>query len=137
MPFVLKMLVAFHIALYRASAGRLGSWGGVLLLLTTTGRRTGVERTVPLRFIRDEAGNPVITASMGGAPKNPAWFENLSAKPEVSYQIGDQQFRARAEIAPPELRAKLWKQLTAVAPNFLDYEKKTTRVIPMVVLKPA
>jgi proline iminopeptidase len=130
-----RLLVDAHVGLFRRTGGKFGSWGGQLLLLTTTGRKTGKQRTVPLRFIRDEAGHPVITASMGGAPQHPAWFENLSANSEVSYQTGAEEVRARAEVAPPDVRNRLWEKLIAVAPNFIGYQKKTTRVIPMVILK--
>jgi deazaflavin-dependent oxidoreductase (nitroreductase family) len=137
MPFVFKLFMALHVGLYRLTGGRIGGAmnGGTILLLTTTGRKTGKARTVPVMMFRDDAGNPVVTASKAGAPDNPAWFENLKAKPEVTYQVGAEVKKARAEIAPPELRNQLWAKLTAKYKGFLEYEKKTTRVIPMVTLR--
>jgi proline iminopeptidase len=132
---MLRAFVGTHVGLFRMTGGKLGTWGGTLLLLTTTGRKSGQRRTIPLRFIRDDEGNPVITASMGGAPQHPLWFENLRANPEVTFQIGAHEVRARAEIASPEVRSRLWEKLIAVAPGFIGYQKKTTRVIPMVILK--
>jgi deazaflavin-dependent oxidoreductase (nitroreductase family) len=134
-----KLFMQTHVGLYRLTGGALGGkmGNGRIVLLTTKGRKTGKERTVPVMFIEDESGNPVVAASYAGMPQNPAWFENLKATPEVTYQIGGKITRARAEIAPPELRDALWKKLTAQYKNFLAYEKKTTRVIPMVTLKPA
>lgn len=134
-----KAVITTHVALFRITGGRIGANAGKgrrLLLLTTTGRKTGLQRVVPVLYIEDDAGNPVVTASMGGQPQNPAWFDNLSANPEVSYQTGDQIVRARAVVAEPALRDALWVKLTTRHPHFLDYQKKTTRIIPMVVLKP-
>jgi deazaflavin-dependent oxidoreductase (nitroreductase family) len=134
-----QIITGIHIGLYKATGGAIGGSmaGGKILLLTTKGRKTGKERTVPVMFIEDDAGHPVVCASKAGAPENPLWFENLKATPAVTYQIGSKTTAASAEIAGPELRDQLWKKLTAKYPNFLSYEKKTTRVIPMVTLKPA
>jgi len=134
-PFA-RALIGTHVSLFRLTGGRFGSWGGKLLLLTTTGRKTGKTRTVPLRYIRDEAGHPVVTASMGGQPMDPAWFNNIKSNPELTYELDGRPVKARGEVAPPDVREKLWAKLTAVAPGFIGYQKKTTRIIPMVVLKP-
>lgn len=138
MPSLWKLFTNVHTGLYRLTGGRVGARMGDMrvLLLTTTGRKTGVARTTPLAFIEDDAGNLVITASAGGAPQNPKWFDNLSANPDVSYQLDGRVVQARAEVAQPAVRDALWAKLTSKHKNFLDYERKTTRVIPMVTLKP-
>lgn len=132
-----KSFVGLHVRLYRWTGGRIGGSmaDGQLLLLTTTGRKTGKTRTVPLMYIEDDGGDPVIAASFAGAPQNPAWFNNIQKNPDVRFQIRDREVAAKAEILPPEKRDELWKKLTARYPRFGEYEKKTTRVIPMVALR--
>ena len=85
-----KLANAIHLGLYRLTSGRIGGrmGDGTILLLTTTGRKTGKARTVPVLYFLDDDGNPVVTASNAGLPKNPAWFENLRVNPRVTYQIG-------------------------------------------------
>jgi deazaflavin-dependent oxidoreductase (nitroreductase family) len=134
-----RMFINTHVKVFQLTGGKLGGKmgnAGTVLLLTTKGRKTGLQRTVPVVYIQDDAGHPVVTASMGGQPQNPAWFDNLSANSEVSYQTGSQVIRARAVVADPALREKLWAKLTAKHGQFLEYAKKTTRIIPMVVLEP-
>jgi deazaflavin-dependent oxidoreductase (nitroreductase family) len=137
MKQVFKLFTAGHIGLFRASRGRLGAHlaGMDVLLLTTTGNKSGKERTVPLTYIKDESGNPVITASAGGAPQDPAWFRNLKAHPEVKLELPGRTVKARAEVASPEARKKLWAELTAKYEGYLRYAEKTSREIPMVILK--
>jgi deazaflavin-dependent oxidoreductase (nitroreductase family) len=132
-----KTFVGLHVRLFRWSGGRIGSsmGDGKLLLLTTTGRKTGKTRTVPLMYIEDGAGDPVIAASFAGADVNPAWFNNIQKNPDVRYQTRDREVSAKAEILPSEQRDELWKELTTRHPQFAGYEKKTTRVIPMVALR--
>jgi proline iminopeptidase len=132
-----KMFIGLHVRLYRWSAGRIGSTmgDGRVLLLTTTGRKTGKTRTVPLMYIEDEGGDPIIAASYAGAPDHPAWFNNIEKDPQVRYQIRGREVAARAEVLSPEKREKLWTQLTTLHPRFGEYEKKTTRVIPLVALR--
>ena len=125
-----KLANAIHLGLYRLTSGRIGGriGDGTILLLTTTGRKTGKARTVPVLYFLDDNGNPVVTASNAGLPKNPAWFENLRVNPRVTYQIGAERKIARADIAPPELRDRLWTRLTTNFKGFVEYQKKTTRV---------
>jgi deazaflavin-dependent oxidoreductase (nitroreductase family) len=134
-PFF-KMFVGLHVGLYRLTGGRLGSsmLGGKVLLLTTTGRKTGKTRTVPVMYIEDPKGNPVVAASYAGKPVHPAWFHNIQKSADVRYQIGGREVPAHAEVLPDAERDVLWKELTTRFPNFAEYEKKTTRVIPMVAL---
>lgn len=131
-----KLFVKGHVWLYRSSGGRRGATmqGMKVLLLTTKGRKSGEARTVPIVYYLDRDEMYVI-ASMGGAPQNPAWFNNLAADPDVTVQRGPDTWRARAEVVPegPE-RDRLWKGITELMPNFGEYQKKTTRVIPVVHL---
>ena len=138
MKLLWKLANAIHLGLYRLTSGRIGGrmGDGTILLLTTTGRKSGKARTVPVLYFLDDNGNPVVTASNAGLPKNPAWLENPRVNPRVTYQIGAERKIARADIAPPELRDRLWTRLTTNFKGFLEYQKKTTRVIPMVTLRP-
>lgn len=137
MKFFLKMFVATHVALFRATGGRIGSsmMGGKVLLLTTTGHKSGKARTVPVMQFED-GGRRFVIASNGGNPAHPAWFKNLQAKPEVGVQTRGERYQARAEVVGSDERARLWKKVTTEAPNFAAYEKKTGgREIPVVELK--
>ncbi len=137
MKVVWKVVIAVHKGLYRLTSGRIGARMGnaSFLLLTTTGRRTGKPRTVPLLYFLDDESNPVIIASKAGMPENPAWFENLKVNPRVTYQIGGETRTAQADIAAPEHRDRLWATLTTTFKVYLGYQKKTTRIIPMVILR--
>jgi deazaflavin-dependent oxidoreductase (nitroreductase family) len=133
---IFKLLIKFQVWLYRSSGGRRGSMmrGRQLVLLTTTGSKSGKQRTVPLVPFR-EGEQLYVMASMAGAPEHPAWFKNLRAKPNVEVQVGADTWLARAEIVPegPE-RDRLWKAITTELPNFAAYQDKTSRVIPVVKL---
>jgi deazaflavin-dependent oxidoreductase (nitroreductase family) len=135
-PLVFKLFVKGHVSLYQASGGRLGSKmsGMNVLLLTTTGKKTGKARTVPVvPYV--ENGETYVIASMGGAPQHPAWYTNLKANPEVDVQVGADKWKARAEpLEGGAERDRLWQKITAQMPNFAEYQKKTTRVIPVVHL---
>ena len=123
--------------LYNVSGGRIGGkMGNVpVLLLTTTGRKTGKKRTLPLVYIMDGSAY-VITASAGGADKNPGWFFNIRSNPQATIQVKDKHINVTAEVAEPEKKSELWARLIAVAPNFAGYQKRTSREIPMVILHP-
>jgi F420H(2)-dependent quinone reductase len=125
------------VSLYRLTDGKFGGrvQGLQVLLLTTTGRKTGEERTTPLGYFMDE-GNYIITASNAGRNRHPAWFHNLRAKPHVKIEIKDRQLEAEAEVAPSEKRASLWSQLISLSPWYANYAKKTNREIPLVILHP-
>lgn len=126
------------IAEFRANAGRVGGpfEGKDLLLLTTTGARTGLPRTNPTAYIRD-GDRLVIIASKGGAPENPDWYHNLLANPKVTLEIGTETIEATATpiTGGPE-RDRLFAAMVAVMPGFAEYETKTNRVIPVVALTP-
>jgi deazaflavin-dependent oxidoreductase (nitroreductase family) len=111
-------------------------WRGVpTLLLTTTGHKTGRETTTPLIYGR--AGEAyVVVASKGGAPDHPKWYRNLVANPEVTIQVGPERKRARARTASAEEKPALWKTMTGIWPAYDEYQAKTTREIPVVVIEP-
>jgi deazaflavin-dependent oxidoreductase (nitroreductase family) len=134
-PFF-KLFVKAHVWLYSSSGGRRGaSLGGLkVILLTTTGKKSGQARTVPVVPYHD-GGELYVIASMGGSPQHPAWYGNLRANPAVGVQVGPDKWRARAEVVPEgSERDRLWKGITSQMPNFGEYQKKTTRVIPVVKL---
>jgi len=109
--------------------------GRDVLLITTKGAKSGQERTTPLVFHR-ESNKLVIVASKGGAPTNPAWYHNLKANPVVTIELGGEKFKARATVARPEAeRKRLYDQHAAINPGFKDYEKKTDRIIPAILLQ--
>lgn len=128
---------AEHVRQYRETDGEVGYiWNGApTLLLTTTGRRSGEQRTTPLIFGRD-GSSYLIVASKGGAPQHPAWYVNLTAQPEVEVQVKGDRFRCRARTADPEERARLWPAMTEIWPHYDAYAEKTDREIPVVVLEP-
>ena len=126
-----------HVRRYRETGGKVGhSWrkGSTILLLTTTGRTTGKKSTVPLIYVEDGPRYAII-ASKGGAPDHPGWYKNLEKTPEVELQVKDEVFRARARNAQGEERARLWKAANAMWPDYDNYQTKTTREIPVVVLE--
>lgn len=106
------------------------------LLLTTTGRRSGKPIVMPLIY-GEAGGNYVVVASKGGAPTHPGWYLNLSAHSNVEVQILAKRFRATARTASGAERAELWQQMAAIYPPYNDYQAKTDREIPVVVLEPA
>ena len=126
-----------HVARYRETGGTVGHiWreGSTILLLTTTGRKSGEKRTIPLIYAADE-GRYVIVASKGGAPDNPGWYENLVKTPDVDVQVKDEVFRARARTATGDERSRLWKKANQVWTHYDEYATKTKREIPVVVLE--
>ncbi|MGE3076374.1 MAG: nitroreductase family deazaflavin-dependent oxidoreductase [Dehalococcoidia bacterium] len=120
---------------FRANGGEtFGPFKGrPLLLLTTKGAKSGNEGTTPLVYSKD-GDRYVIIASMGGAPKNPAWFHNIKANPDVTLEVGTEKFKAKASVVEGAERERLYAQQAAMMPAFNEYKEKTTRVIPVVVL---
>jgi proline iminopeptidase len=126
-----------HVRRYRETAGEEGyRWkeGSTILLLTTTGRKTGKETTAPLIFDLD-GDNPVIVASKGGAPEHPGWYRNLAAHPDVEVQIKGDRFHARARTAEGAERDRLWRLMNGMWPHYAEYQQRTDREIPVVVLE--
>ena len=121
---------------YRANGGTVtGPFAGrPLLLLTTTGARSGEQRTTPLVYTTD-GERLVIIASKGGAPNNPAWYHNLTANPEATVELGTERFQVRAEVAQGDERDRLFEAQAAQMPNFAEYQRKTSRRIPVVTLQ--
>jgi len=133
----LKLGSGAHAGVYRATGGKLfGRMGkSPILLLNTVGRKSGKKRTSPLLYVMD-GEDFVIIASKGGAPTHPAWYLNLRANPEAKVEIGDREVRVRAEEKDAEEKARLWRKMVEMYPTYDDYQKKTRREIPLLVLHP-
>jgi len=121
---------------FRANGGKVGGpfAGGNILLLHTIGAKSNQPRINPLAYIKD-GGNLVVFASKAGAPTNPDWYYNLLAHPDVTVEVGTERFTARAVVADSENRNRLYSQIASQNPGFAEYEKKTTRRIPAVILE--
>ncbi len=126
-----------HVKVYRETDGEQGYlWNGApILLLTTTGRKSGELRTSALIFGRD-GDDLLLVASQGGAPTHPNWYHNLSANPDVEVQVHGDVFRATARTANDDEKARLWSIMTELWPNYDAYQERTDRAIPVVVLTP-
>lgn len=137
MKFSIQLFLNVHVLIYRLTNGKvMGAFGAnTILLLDMVGRKTGKKRTTPLMYFRD-GNNYVISASAGGADTNPAWYYNLKSNPETTIQVKGDKIKVIAQEASPDKRKKLWTQLTSLAPQFKQYEKKTKRTIPMFILRP-
>lgn len=124
--------VGVHTLWYRGTGGLVGGWlGGPILLLTTTGRKSGVSRTLPLLYLKTDRGYALV-ASYGGSDRHPAWYLNLDAEPRVKIQVGPRRFVGRAETVGPERRAELWPKLVALYSGYESYQSRTEREIPVV-----
>ena len=126
-----------HVRRYRETDGEEGFvWkeGSHILLLTTTGRKTGNETTTPLIFGMD-GGNPVIVASQGGAPDHPGWYKNLVKRPTADVQIKGERFAVRARDAEGDERDRLWRLMNGEWRHYDEYQQRTDRRIPVVVLE--
>jgi deazaflavin-dependent oxidoreductase (nitroreductase family) len=141
---LIKWMSAANVWLYRRSNGRIGrTWrvgsalrrGVPVCLLTTTGRKSGLPRTVPLLHLAD-GDNVVVVASQGGLPDDPQWYRNIVADPDVSVQFGRLTRRMRARTAGPAERERLWPKLTALYSDFDSYQSWTEREIPVVICEP-
>ena len=128
--------IADHLRRYQATDGADGHlWNGVpCLLLTTIGRKSGASLTLPLIYGRD-GDRVLIVASRGGAPDHPAWYKNLAAQPRVSVQVAADKFAAMARTAAGDERSRLWNAMAKIWPAYNEYQAKTTREIPVVVLE--
>jgi deazaflavin-dependent oxidoreductase (nitroreductase family) len=124
-----------HVRAYRESDGEHGyHWRGTtILLLSTKGRSSGAERTTPL-IHRTDGDRWVVVASKGGAPDHPAWYKNLEADPEATIEVKADRMPVRATTASGDERKRLWSLMTEVWPAYDDYQQKTEREIPVVVL---
>jgi deazaflavin-dependent oxidoreductase (nitroreductase family) len=138
-PF-LKAMSAANRFVFRLTGGRVGGKflrGAPVGLLTTTGRKSGERRTLPLIYLQDGA-RVALVASQGGMPKHPLWYLNLVAHPEVEFQAPRQPVRRyRAHTAGADEKRALWPRLCAIYPDYADYQARTDRDIPVVLLDPA
>jgi deazaflavin-dependent oxidoreductase (nitroreductase family) len=135
---VLGRLFGAHAALYRATGGRLGRrLPGLppMLLLEHVGAKSGKKRTTPLVYMPD-GENFVVVAAKGGYPRHPAWVHNLRAVPDAEVQVGSERISVRAEEAGAEERRRLWPKAIAYNPLWGQYQRRTRREIPLVVLRP-
>ncbi|HYZ52483.1 MAG TPA: nitroreductase family deazaflavin-dependent oxidoreductase [Streptosporangiaceae bacterium] len=122
---------------FRANGGKVGGMfaGSSLLLLHSTGAKTGAERVSPLAY-QKVGDSYAIFASKAGAPTNPAWYHNLLADPRTRAEVGTETIEVTARVAGPEEREAIWARQKENFPNFAEYEKKTQRQIPVVILEP-
>jgi deazaflavin-dependent oxidoreductase (nitroreductase family) len=136
---LLNRAAGAHALAYRATGGLVGhripGLRAPMLLLEHTGARSGERRTTPLLYVPD-GENVAIIASKGGNPRNPAWFHNLRANPEAGAQIGSERRAVRARVAEGEERERLWERAVELWPSYTDYQQRTDRAIPVVVLEP-
>ncbi len=120
---------------FRANSGKVGGYftGKTLLLLHTTGAKSGLERINPVAYVTD-GDRLVIIASKGGASTNPNWYHNLLAHPQVKVEVGTEQFQARATVVSEPERTRLYSKMVAMMPVFAEYLQKTSRIIPVITL---
>lgn len=128
-----------HVRRYRETDGDYGhDWreGSSTLLLTATGHRSGEPRTIPLIYGR-RGDDLLIVASNGGSDEPPAWYVNLQQQPEAEVQVGADRYRVHARDATPEERPEVWREMTSHWPYYDDYQRRTSRTIPVIVLERA
>jgi deazaflavin-dependent oxidoreductase (nitroreductase family) len=133
----LDLLGPEHVRRYQETDGAVGYlWNGVpILLLTTTGRRSGQPRTTPLIFARN-GEDYLVVASMGGAPRHPWWYENLLVDPDAEIQVKAEHLAVTARTASDEEKPDLWEIVSDQWPTYHTYQTRTQRIIPVVVLRP-
>jgi deazaflavin-dependent oxidoreductase (nitroreductase family) len=124
---------------FRANAGRVGGpfEGAPMILIHHVGAKSGVERVSPLVYFPEDEGRMIIIASKGGSPENPAWYHNLKANPKIDVEVGSETFAVVAEEVTGEERDRIWERVVAERPGFGDYQRKTSRTIPVLRLTPA
>jgi len=135
---LIKPMSDLNTWIYRISGGKLGArWlrGAPVMLLTTMGRKSGKPRTKPVLYLRDR-DDVVIVASKGGMSRHPSWYLNLEANPNVEIEIGTAKASMKAGRATEEEKAALWPRLVEMYRDFDDYQARTERNIPVVVLSP-
>ncbi len=136
--FSIRAISGLHRALYRTTGGRVGRRLARhdMLLLTTTGRTSGRPHTVPLLYLRVK-GEFTVIASYGGHPRHPDWYRNLLAEPRAEAQVDGDRFPVVARTAQGEERTRLWALAVAEYPGYTDYQSRTDRLIPIVLLRRA
>lgn len=136
-PTFINLMSKTHLFWYRLTGGMIGGsiMGRPHLLLTTTGRKTGVQRTTPLMY-QEDGENLVVIASNGGNPRHPNWWLNLEKNPQAEVQLKNETRRIKAEAATGEERERLWRAVVEVYAGYEDYRKTAEREIPVVILRP-
>jgi deazaflavin-dependent oxidoreductase (nitroreductase family) len=135
---VIRIMSAANVWVYRISGGRIGGRflrGAPVLLLTTIGCKSGQPRVAPLLYLRD-GENLVIVASKGGMSRHPTWYRNLQANPDVEVELGSERRKMRARTASAGEKSELWPRLVAMYADYDDYQARTERDIPVVILSP-
>lgn len=134
---IMKAMAKVHTAVLQISGGRMGNemGGNKILLLHHVGAKSGKRYATPLAYVEDE-GDYAVIASAAGQPTNPGWYHNLKKNPETTVEIEGKRIPVRAEVAPKERRDRLWAEIIAEFTQFADYQTKTDRVIPIVLLHP-
>ena len=135
---LLRRMFGAHTAVYRATNGLVGHRiPGLppMLLLDHVGAKSGILRTTPLLYVQD-GDDFVIVASKGGHPSHPSWFHNLRANPDTTVQVGSRRLGVRARVARPSERARLWPRVVEAYGSYDDYQRRTRREIPLVILGP-
>lgn len=137
--FIATTMSRLHVWIYRISGGRIGgsAFNAPVLLLTTTGHKTGQQRTIPLLYLDVGDSTYAIVGSYGGADKAPAWAVNLLKSPAAQIQTGARSLRVSASVAAPQTKADLWPRLVAMYPDYQVYKERTTRDIPVIILTPS
>jgi len=134
---VFRVATGIHREVYRRTGGKFGANVGKarMMLLTTTGRRSGQPRTTPLNCIKD-GDRYLAVASYGGDDRDPQWFKNLQANPEATIQVGADTIPVRATVATPEEKEVLWPKVVETYKGYEGYQRRTDRQIPVVILTP-
>lgn len=134
---VIRIFTALHILVYRLTGGAIGGLmsGSPVLLLTVVGRKSGKRFTVPLLSLNHGRSFAVI-ASFGGSAKDPQWWQNMRHAGGASIQVGSHRWEVRAEQVEGEERSRIWEAMAQLYPQYNDYQRKTSRVIPVVLLHP-
>jgi deazaflavin-dependent oxidoreductase (nitroreductase family) len=135
---LLRRVMGGHTFVYRASGGLIGHrvpFAPPTLLLTHIGAKSGEKRISPLTYTKGDGDDLVLVASKGGYPKNPAWFHNLKANPDTTVQVGREQRPVHARVATPEERQRLWPRVIDNYSGYADYQQRTEREIPLVILE--
>jgi F420H(2)-dependent quinone reductase len=135
---LLRRVMGGHTFIYRASGGLIGHrvpGAPPTLLLTHVGAKSGQTRISPLTYTKGDGDDLVLVASKGGYPKNPAWFHNLKANPDTVVQVGREHRPVHARVATPEERSRLWPRVVDNYSGYADYQKRTEREIPLVILE--
>lgn len=134
---LVKFMTWLNVVLYRVSGGRIANRmeGCPVCLVTMTGRKSGLKKTIALMYVED-GENVLLVASLGGAPQHPVWYHNLKAQPEIEIETGAIKRAMLAREASPDEHNVVWPKAVAAYPSFAEYQKRTSRVIPVFICSP-